>query len=281
MRKVDQQAAKVQYPKREYAVALLGEGDAPFSGVLIGKTYPTPDYEIRRPRSPFTVLEYVLEGEGELCLGGKWQTARAGDVYILRAGEDHHYRANPRNPWKKIWINYTADYICAMLTAYGIESGVYRAENARAYFEQLLTSAKQDAPLRATCLGIADLVSHIVYATACARLTDRGDAARIKEALGAAVYGQLDLGELADRLHLSKSGLIRIFKKSYGITPYEYLLSLKIAAARMLLEDTSMSVKEIAARLCFCDEHYFSSLFLARVGMRPRAYRTARRTNAT
>ena len=87
------------------------------------------------------------------------------------------------------------------------------------------------------------------------------------------MYEKLNLNVLAARLHLSKSNMIRLFKKSFGTTPYEYLLSLKISTAKLLLKNSKMTVKDISDRLKFSDEHYFSTLFLARVGMRPRDYR--------
>ena len=88
------------------------------------------------------------------------------------------------------------------------------------------------------------------------------------------MYEKINLDTVASNLHISKSNLIRVFKKNYGVTPYEYLLTLKTETAKILLRETTMSVKEIADRLCISDEHYFSSLFFARVGMRPREYRT-------
>jgi len=273
MRNIDKKSFPANHKNKEYAAALVGGAGAPFSGALIGVTYPDPAYEIRRTCADVTVFEYVLEGEGALLLNGKWQTARAGNVYILRAGEPHRYRADARNPWMKMWINYDADYISPLLDAYGLQSGIYRSENARAYFEQLLEHTRSEQSPTLTGLDVADCVARIVHAVASERLTDRSDAYRIKEALGAAVFEQLNLDALAAKLHLSKSGLIRTFKKSYGITPYAYLLSRKVEAAKLLLRDTRMSVKEIAERLCICDEHYFSSLFLAHVGVRPRSYR--------
>ena len=277
MRDFDKQSFPANHKNSEYTAALMGDTGTPFSSALIGITYPDPTYEIRRTCSDVTVFEYILEGEGTLLLDGKWQRACAGEVYILREGEPHRYRADAQNPWKKIWINYAADYMPPMLDAYGIQSGIYPSENARTYFEQLLDRTKDGQSPTLTGLDVADCVARIVHVVASERLTDRSDAYRIKEALGAAVWEQLDLDTLAARLHLSKSSLIRTFKKSYGITPYAYLLTRKIEAAKLLLRDTCLSIKEIADRLCICDEHYFSSLFFSHVGLRPRAYRDAAR----
>lgn len=219
-----------------------------------------------------TVFEYVVSGEGRILLHGKWQTARAGDVYVLRSGESHRYRADPNDPWEKIWINYASDYIPAMLDSYRIPSGIYASENARTYFERLFELSKSSSD-QSTCYMIADYVHQIVHSIAAARVKSLSDEYRIREALNAAVYERLTLDELSERLHISKSSLIRVFKRTYGITPYEYLISLKITTAKLLLKDTKMTVREIADRLCISDEHYFSSLFLERVGLRPRDYR--------
>jgi YesN/AraC family two-component response regulator len=43
--------------------------------------------------------------------------------------------------------------------------------------------------------------------------------------------------------------------------------------AKSLLQNTSLSAKEIAFRLGFSDEHYFSNFFKKRTGMRPVEYK--------
>lgn len=101
----------------------------------------------------------------------------------------------------------------------------------------------------------------------------RADGFVIREALAAAVYEKRNLDDIAAELHMSKSNMIRVFKREYGTTPYEFLLGEKIDAAKLLLKNTRMKVSEIADRVCVADEHYFSALFLKRTGMRPGAYR--------
>ena len=271
------QKSTVRYPQKESAVAFVPADQTPFKNAVIGITYPYADYTVSREgKQRVTVFEYVLEGEGEILLGGVWRRAGAGDLYVLRQGEPHSYRANPKNPWKKIWINYIAEYISPFLDAYGIQSGIYRAETARIHFEKLFLYTTAENSSADAHLDIANHVHGIVQAIAGVQKNSCSPKQDIREALEAAVYEKLNLDELAVRLHMSKSNLIRIFKKHYGVTPYDYLISLKITTAKVLLKNTQMTVREISARLCFSDEHYFSSLFLSKTGLRPREYRKER-----
>lgn len=273
MRNEQKQSSNVKYPQREYASAFICKGEKPFKGALIGITYPYPDYCIAKEIRSFDVFEYVLEGEGEIFLDGTWQTASAGDVYILRSGETHEYRSKRENPWKKIWINYTSDYMSQLLCAYGVKSGIYRLPSAQPIFEELFSFAKKGESNPYINLRISELLNRVAYSIAKLRLESRGIESLIRAELDSSVYKQISLDELSERMHMSPSNLIRVFKKKYGITPYEYLIEQKMVAARLLLSDTEMTVREIAERLCINDDHYFSNLFLSRTGVRPRDYR--------
>lgn len=262
----------VRYPQKESACVFTSPNGIPFTSATVGITYPIVNYQIDRLSSTtINLFEYVLEGKGEVWVDGRWCEVKAGDVYILPQGREQRYRSDPQAPMKKLWINYVAAYMPSFLEAYGIRGGVYRGKRARAYFEQAYQYTRKDGP---DCYEIADCVHQIVQAVAIEQQSQIGsDVYRIHAALHGAVHKRITLDDLAVSLHMSKSNLIRIFKKEYGITPYEYLLGLKIDAAKLLLGTTEMSVKEIAERVCVSDQHYFSSLFLARVGMRPRDYR--------
>jgi len=206
-----------------------------------------------------------------------WKKVKAGDTYILRSEDVHIYRANPNDPWKKLWINYNAEYISAFMDAYGIQSDIYPATDTQKYFDLAMEAARMEVESVELCRTVADCVHKIISFAASKRARSFGsgdsDEYRIREELNAALYRKLDLDELSERLHISKSNIIRIFKKRYGVTPYEYLLSSKIDAAKALLQSTQMTVSEIADRLCISDEHYFSTLFCNRVGVRPSNYR--------
>ena len=81
------------------------------------------------------------------------------------------------------------------------------------------------------------------------------------------------LEELADMCHLSKTYFISAFKKVIGQPPYDYLLRLRIAKAKVLLETTDCAIKEIADICGFQRTNTFTSHFRTVTHMTPSEYR--------
>lgn len=65
----------------------------------------------------------------------------------------------------------------------------------------------------------------------------------------------------------------RLFARCYGSTPKQYLIRLRLARARDLLE-AGTPVKEVARACGFADELYFSRLFHKKEGRPPTAHRS-------
>jgi LacI family transcriptional regulator len=64
----------------------------------------------------------------------------------------------------------------------------------------------------------------------------------------------------------------RGFKRHLGITPNAYVLDLKIAHAKNLLESTDLPLRNIAEACRFSQEH-FTRFFQQQTGLTPSAYR--------
>lgn len=266
----------VKYPSKERAYAFLPQDGVPYQSAVVGVTYPSPEYSIfvDAQKSNAEILEYVVSGEGEIRVEGKWLAVTAGDVYILRSGEQKEYRSSKKNPFQKIWINYKAEYFSALADAYRIKSGVYPCAEARKVFENALSMAKANLPYTEACHVIAECVHKILRLCSDSLGNEaHSEAYRIREALHGAVFKHFDLNDLSAQLHISKSNIIRIYKQCWGTTPYDDLLGAKIEAAKALLVNTQMSSKEIAEKLCFANAYYFSSVFCERVGARPTEFR--------
>lgn len=87
--------------------------------------------------------------------------------------------------------------------------------------------------------------------------------------------GDTSLYNLAEQVHFSQEYLLRIFKKKEGITILQYINDLKLAAAKQLLTDSELQVREIADRLGFASQGYFGRFFRNKTGLTPNAYREA------
>lgn len=264
----------VKYPKKEKAYVFIPHNGIPFESAVVGITYPSKDYKISRAETTkICLFEYVISGEGEVYIDGRWQTASAGDFYILPSGTKHQYRSSANDPWEKIWVNYISGYMPCFLESYGVKGGIYRSHKAKAYFDELIEITKESDPNGETAFRIADRVQKIVRAAASQIGKDQWNDGGLKMAVSSYVYKKFSLDEMAEQMNMSKSNVIRLYKKKHGITPYEDLLKMKIEAAKKLLEETSLPIKEISDKLCIYDEHYFSALFLDRTGKRPGKFR--------
>ncbi len=77
-----------------------------------------------------------------------------------------------------------------------------------------------------------------------------------------------------DQFGCSYAHIARVFQRTYGISPLGYVNALRLERAKLLLQDTSLSISEVAVRTGFDDPSYFTRLFTRRMGMNPSAYRS-------
>ena len=80
---------------------------------------------------------------------------------------------------------------------------------------------------------------------------------------------------LAAACNLSESVLKSLCREFCGCGPIDYLISLRIDAAKRLIRQSGMSFTEIAAATGFGTLHYFSRVFKAHTGLSPTAYAKA------
>jgi AraC-like DNA-binding protein len=80
------------------------------------------------------------------------------------------------------------------------------------------------------------------------------------------------VNEMATQVHLSESRFATLFTNFFSVSPTEDLIRARIDKARLLLNNTTLAVKQVAAQSGFTNLHYFSRLFHRRVGCAPREY---------
>jgi AraC-like DNA-binding protein len=87
----------------------------------------------------------------------------------------------------------------------------------------------------------------------------------------------LDLSRLAREAHVSPRHFSRSFRRVFGETPYQYLLTRRLERARHLLRTTDMSVAEVCLEVGFTSVGSFKTTFRRHVGVSPTTFRKAYR----
>lgn len=83
----------------------------------------------------------------------------------------------------------------------------------------------------------------------------------------------LTIKELRESLHISPTHLNRIVKEKTGESPRDYLMHVRLQAAREHLKSSRATLKEIAQAVGFYDEYHLSHAFKRHFGVTPALYR--------
>lgn len=96
---------------------------------------------------------------------------------------------------------------------------------------------------------------------------------QIKQYIHTHCGDDLTRNHLAEIVYLNPDYLARLFKKETGVSLGSYIIQVRIAAAKHLLETTRMSIYEVAKKVGYANYSYFSKLFKQEVGLSPNEYK--------
>ncbi len=96
----------------------------------------------------------------------------------------------------------------------------------------------------------------------------------IKRYIASSYRSPLSLSEIAARYGYSEDYTIKLFKKEYGTTPYQYLIKKRLQEAEYLLLATRLSVEEISRSVGYNDFSTFYRDFKKRFGISPSEVRS-------
>lgn len=253
--------------------------DRPITVRMAGISHCDGSYHIKRECSPITVIEYVTSGVGFITVEGREETVTADTVYILKKGEPHSYRSDAREPWEKIFMNIEGDLPLELIKSFDLEKEWrFDGRGLKDIFIKVAETVRSKE-----CRPIDEATLEALFFEALARISHRNvrsvhsrEAVRIKDYIDLNLNKSIGNKELAALIFRSADYTVKLFKKEYGTTPYDYAINQKMSVAKHLIRNTATPIRSIAETLGYHDISYFSGLFKTKCGMSPREYRNSR-----
>ena len=265
-------------------VSALGHGT-----IRRGQPYPPPghpadhafSWEKGRVLSALQVV-FLSEGSGtfESRISGV-QRVRPGTCFLILPGIWHRYRPDPATGWTEHWFE-----LDGRLVAEWLRSGVFETASPvvhlpkraalLAEFRLLQEAALRKNPgyrpvLATKALG---LLTTILAEAPLPAETYSHALQTSHHLLHRHVTEKLPIREIARQLALSYPTFHRQFREATGLSPKQYAEQIRHAQAEQLLAASTLSIKEIAARLGYHSAFHFSRQFKIRRGMAPSLWRT-------
>lgn len=83
----------------------------------------------------------------------------------------------------------------------------------------------------------------------------------------------ISVTELAQQLQMSASHFARVFKSSFGTTPYRFVMQERIEGAKRMLAITDMSASQVAMAFGFSSQSHFVRVFRQFAGVTPKQFK--------
>jgi len=248
----------------------------------------------------FCELVIITAGTGLQWLEGDDFPVTAGDVFLLQGRRRHYF--HQRNNLEMINIMYDPDKLhlpeselrripgyCAMFLLepasrrqHRFASRLHLRRIALAHVERIAAEMEQEIAKKRPGAGavlfsrLIDLIVYLSRAYTNATSTEAHALLRVGSVISALESNssrKWTISELVKTAHMSRSTLMRVFRKATGQTPIEYLIRLRIQRAMELLRQTDFSITEIAMETGFNDSNYFSRQFRKATSISPTTYR--------
>lgn len=244
----------------------------PLKNIAIGLTPQLLKSNIEnRIFNNFNMLEYIVDGKGTLKIENNTYEIKKGMTIFIPSNNVHSIITDEKYPLKIIWTAYTCNYFDLMVREFYINGGCYSIDT-QIDFLSLLQLLEHEIPSNLVFIT-TKILHEILIKLASSSEPPTNTLDELKNRIDSLIYSKGNLNEIINTLGVSKSTLIKHFKKTYGVSPYQYLLDKKLKIAKEYLTLTSIPVKTIAHMLAFSEEHYFCHIFKKKNGLTPLEFR--------
>ena len=216
------------------------------------------------------VLLMVFDGVLRFTEDGIEYEVGAGEYFIQRAHTKQEGTRTSDAP-KYLYVHFFATEGDGLY-----RRGTFDHTKLKSKMEKLDAAEKSGGTLTEKCGIFYGILSSLAKHGKEESLADK-----IAAFIDESYRNDISLDTIARHFSFTRNHIINVFKKEYGITPFEYLNRVRIGEAKTLLEVTSRSLEDISLDCGFTSYSNFYKHFSAQTGCSPAAYRHAIRLSPT
>lgn len=238
-------------------------------------------------KHPFTEIFYIIKGEGAMHYQDKVVPLRQNELHIIPPNVNHcEVAAQNGEPLTFFVINVDNKFpfykSSHKLTLPQIIRHVFPSDDNFVFclFKKIAEELRSQ-PQPQECayrieLALSQLYVEIARLLAPPQFLPSPSENNISYVLRYIIehYAEdISLETLSKVMHMSTVQLGKIFKKTYKMTPMQYLTNERIFHAKQLLRETNDSVTEISLKVGYNSPAYFTAVFRKSVGQTPSEYK--------
>lgn len=209
---------------------------------------------------------------------------KSGTMLVILPYTWHSYYPDKDSGWQEYWIGFRGQHIDDRYNnGFFSRNNIIRAVGFREhlidlYKEALEIALREKAGHQQVLASIANsILAHVIYYANNAYFDNDSIAEKIdlaRSIMRENMLTDITPVEVADRINMSYSWFRKTFKEYTSVSPAHYITLLRLQKAKLLLLNSTMSIKEIAFYLNYEDTAYFSAIFKKYVGCPPSEYKT-------
>ncbi len=246
--------------------------------------YNPYEQDFNRPEGyPYYHWLQTVEGNGRFSFHGQDYLLSKGRGILLKPYTPHMYYSLGKK-WSTIYITFGGKSAGSILDALNMNhSSIYtdlRNLQVEIMMQDMLQKIKLDSEFSKIDLSIY-LYNFLLNLKKYGKMNSQPSLSYLYDKVRKIVdwleihYAEdITLDEMAKQLNVSSQYLNKLFQKTFQISPYTFLIQLRIRKAKeILLQNPEVPVKNVAILVGFNNLSYFISTFKKREGVTPKKYR--------
>ncbi len=241
------------------------------------------DFEIKRPSFPYPTMELLAGGQWIIGSGKSSRQSGPGTLVLYGPSTPVALCATGPGPHSKYFLVLSGANITAQFQKAGIPAHetILHLQHGMLMdlFEQIIScSSLPEAHKNIVASAIA---SALILRAGASRLPVKGNAKqdgtafeRCRAYMESHYPEILGIGMAAESCHVTLEHFSRLFRKFTGTTAERFLTALRVNHAARMLQQSNLTVKNIAISVGFKDPYHFSKVFKKIHSVSPQKYRS-------